>query len=341
MAPRLGIALSSLLLLLATPAHAGKNKTMPVAGTYVVKTGDTLWDIAQGAGCRVGDVRAANDLPDNAMLRPGDELDLPRCGGEEPTARVHVVASGDTLSGIALKYKTTVDDLVRRNALSNTMIVVGQRLTVGEVGTTLPLRVVKGQSVGRPQRGKLVDGVRLPYDAGYYRRRKDRAYGAQHVVDHTRRVIDAVRTKYPKLHRLAIGDLSDKNGGKISGHASHQSGRDVDLGLYFEKQPDGYPQEFVRANDDLHRGATWQLVLELHRASKKPGGPQKVFLDYRVQGKLYEHAKKRGVSKKVLGEIFQYPDGRWAKERFVKHEPMHADHLHVRFSCPTGDDDCH
>ena len=340
MAFRPGIALCSLALLLATPAHAGKKKTMPMAGSYVVKTGDTLWDIAQGAGCQVQEVRRANDLPEDSMLRPGDRLELPRCGGDTPTARVHVVARGDTLSAIALKYETTVDTIVRLNSLSDTMIVVGQRLTVGDIGKTLPLRVIKGQSVGRPQRGKLVEGVRLPHDPGYYRRRVERAYGAQHVVDHTRRVIDAVRTKYPKLHRLAIGDLSDKDGGRISGHASHQSGRDIDLGLYFERKPDGYPKEFVRANDDLHRGATWQLVLELHRASKKSGGPEKVFLDYRVQGKLYEYAKKRGVSEKVLGRIFQYPDGRWAKKRFVKHEPRHADHLHVRFSCPAGDDDC-
>lgn len=314
--------------------HLGKS-------IHVVKAGDTLWEIAQGIGCRVSDVRRVNAMNEQSPLRVGDRLELPRCGGADRSAKVHVVESGDTLSAIALRYDTTVEALTTQNALRGTMIVPGQRLTVGALKATLPLRVVKGQSRGRPQRGTLVDGVRLPHDPAYYRRRVERAYGAQHVIDHTRRAVDAVGRKYSGLHRLAVGDLSAKKGGRISGHASHQSGRDIDLGLYFQSKPSGYPQEFVSATKGkLHRGATWELVYALYRASSKSGGPQKVFLDYKVQGTLYTHAKKRGVSKKVLRKVFQYPDGRWAKERFVKHEPRHADHLHVRFACPAGDDKC-
>lgn len=328
------------LTLLVTPALAeakGRSGT-----TVTVARGDTLWGIARKTGCSVDALRRANDLAAGAPLRMGARLKVPKCGGTKKGGRLHVVRGGDTLSAIAVKYGTTVEAIQSANNLPDTVIHPGQSLAVGAAIADQPVRVVEGQSVGRPQRGELVDGVRLPYDAGYYRRRLERAYGAQHVVDHVRRAVASVRGKYPKVHRLAVGDLSDKDGGRISGHSSHQSGRDVDLGLYFSKVPDGYPRDFVRARDgDLHRGATWALVHSLYLASKKDGGPEKIFLDYKVQGMLYEHARGQGVSKAKLAKIFQYPDGRWAKDRLVKHEPLHADHIHVRFACPNGDTGCH
>src|SRR5918992_4602718 len=50
-----------------------------------------------------------------------------------PAARagVHVVAPGETLSGIATRYGTTVEALARRNGLSDPgLILAGQRLRV-------------------------------------------------------------------------------------------------------------------------------------------------------------------------------------------------------------------
>ena len=46
-------------------------------------------------------------------------------------ARIHVVKAGETLSGIALKYKTTVDSLVKKNGIKDkNKIYVGQRLKI-------------------------------------------------------------------------------------------------------------------------------------------------------------------------------------------------------------------
>ena len=55
---------------------------------------------------------------------------------------------------------------------------------------------------------------------------------------------------------------------------------------------------------------------------------------------LLKAARKAGVSRATLSKIFQYPNGRWTREALVKHEPKHADHLHVRFKCPPRDDGC-
>jgi LysM repeat protein len=48
-----------------------------------------------------------------------------------PTKRIHIVASGDTLSEIALKYNTTVDAIVKANNLESSQVLsIGQTLII-------------------------------------------------------------------------------------------------------------------------------------------------------------------------------------------------------------------
>ncbi|NJL71575.1 MAG: hypothetical protein HC888_08140, partial [Candidatus Competibacteraceae bacterium] len=51
-------------------------------------------------------------------------------------------------------------------------------------------------------------------------------------------------------------------------------------------------------------------------------------------------ARADGWSKAKLVDVFQYPDGEFAKHGLVRHEPKHADHLHVRFACVPDDAHC-
>lgn len=331
------------LLLTASPANAAG--TRPPPASYDVQRGDTATAIAHRFGCSVDALLTRNALRDGDLLHVGQRLELPKAGRAPSKAATKAersvrVKPGDTLGRLARKHHTSVEALVARNRLGGDVIHPGQQLVL-PTSAPAAIREVVGQSVGRPSQGRLRDAARLPHDPGYYRRRLERTYAAQHVIDHVRRAITSVRKTHRGLHRLAIGDLSKKKGGPVSGHASHQSGRDVDLGLYFKAAPKGYPKEFIKASDGpLHAGANWSLIEALHRASKTSSGPRKIFLDYAVQRTLYKEARRRGVAKSTLKKIFQYPDGRWAKERLVQHVPHHADHIHVRFGCPKDDDDC-
>ncbi len=326
----LSLLVLSSLLAAATPHPGGT--------AHVVRKGETLWELATERGCTVEQVRKLNDLRPGE-LRIGMTLTLPSC--QAAPSKTHVVARGDTLSAVAQRYGTTVEAIRTHNGLNSDVIRIGQRLRVADGAAPAAIRMVEGQSVGSPQRGTLAQGARLPQSKRYYRRRLPRTYAAAHVVDQVAAAIQAVSDAHPRAGRLAIGDLSDEDGGSLSGHSSHQSGRDVDLGLYFKRQPAGYPQEFVpAAAGQLDEAAMWTLLDALYEQSKKPGGPSKIFLDYRIQKQLYTYARAQKVSRAKLKKIFSYPDGRWAAGRLVQHARDHHDHLHVRFGCPPKDTGC-
>ena len=330
----------------ATLLALGVSSAAAGSATHVVQPGDTLWAIAEDHGCTVRQLREANELGADAPIVVGRTLDLSGCRVAAPRAAAdaggkrYVVARGDTLAAIAKRHHSSVAQLRELNSLEGSMIRVGQELRVP--GSALrTIRQLPGQSRGRPGHGWLHQPSRLPNAAAYYRRRVERTWAAAHLIDHTLNAIQAARDAHPKLHRLAVGDLSDRDGGPLSGHHSHQSGRDIDLGLYYTKTPPGYPKEFVVATEDmLDADATWTLLESLLTSVGEPGGVEKVFVDYQLQGWLYAAARRDGWSKSKLRDVFQYPDGQYAKHGVVRHEPKHADHLHVRFLCAAQDTSC-
>ncbi len=200
---------------------------------------------------------------------------------------------------------------------------------------------VRGQSVGAPWQGKLRNASKLVSGKGYFIRRPHRVFATRTTIQHTKRAIAETRADHPKAHLLAIGDFSEEHGGAISGHASHRSGRDVDLGLFYKQKPKDYPENFVVATaETIDRPATWRLIIALAQTATADGGVQVMFLDYEVQGILYKWAKANGVSTKRLGQLFQYAHGRGQAGGLIRHTPNHADHLHVRYRCAKADGNC-
>ena len=186
----------------------------------------------------------------------------------------------------------------------------------------------RGQSFGQPWDGHLENATRLRFADGVFIRRPQRAFGTRTTVDHLRRAINDTLELFPRAHTLAMGDLSAREGGWLSEHHSHQTGRDADVGLFYKHKPEGYPAAFVHADEDnLDPGKTWALIKNLIRTADEDGGVQLIFLDHHV-------------SKRRLDRIFQYPHGLGAGAGIVRHEPNHDNHMHVRFKCAAADVEC-
>ena len=169
----------------------------------------------------------------------------------------------------------------------------------------------RSKAVGKPWRGRLVRGVKLPsYGADWFTydwgtrsvpNRIWRRYGHDRLVRMLLKVTGEFRLAHPEAPRVGIADLSRPRGGPFGrrygglGHASHQNGLDVDV-LYPRLDRQETRPERVRQID---RALAQDLVNRFAAA-----GAQRVFvgLGTRFRG-------KRGVVTKL------------------RH---HDDHMHVR-----------
>lgn len=205
--------------------------------------------------------------------------------------------------------------------------------------STVSIRQPGGQSYGAPWDGVLRNSEQLADGDGYFVRRPLRSFGTRSTIDAVKRAVTTVREQFPDSHVLAIGDISAQLGGPITGHRSHQSGRDVDVGLIYKTKPDSFPYDFALATDDnLDCEATYALINEFADATAD-GGVQVIFLDFDVQRMIYDWAVAHGEDPLELQKLFQFPN-RDARGTLVQHAPNHGDHLHVRFACPKTEPSC-
>ncbi len=100
--------------------------------TYTVQQGDTLSALALRFGTSTAELRRINQLSGD-LIRAGQILKFPNSGATPPTSEgsiQYVVATGDTLGGIALRYGVTVQAIKTRNALTTDVIRIGQVLQI-------------------------------------------------------------------------------------------------------------------------------------------------------------------------------------------------------------------
>ncbi|AFS69628.1 LysM peptidoglycan-binding domain-containing protein [Exiguobacterium antarcticum] len=119
---------------------------LPPSGskTYTVKSGDTLYKIANLYNVSVAALAKANNITNYNLINVGQVLVIP--GTTPPPATVtYTVKAGDTLYSIATKYGVTVTALASANKITNVnLISVGQVLVIPEVTkNTLDLRPLK------------------------------------------------------------------------------------------------------------------------------------------------------------------------------------------------------
>ena len=93
--------------------------------TYTVKPGDTLSGIAEKFNTTVYSLSKLNDITNPNLIYPGQVLKI----RPSSTYKVYTVKKGDTLSGIANKFNTTVYHIAKLNNISDpNLIYPGQVL---------------------------------------------------------------------------------------------------------------------------------------------------------------------------------------------------------------------
>ena len=94
---------------------------------YTVKSGDTLWLLANRFGTSVDAIKRLNSLTgDNLQI--GQVLQIPT--GQSSSYFDYTVRSGDTLWLLANRYGTTVDAVKRLNGLTSDNLQIGQVLRI-------------------------------------------------------------------------------------------------------------------------------------------------------------------------------------------------------------------
>ena len=112
---------------------------------YTVKSGDTLYSIANKYNLSVDELKKLNNLTSNS-LSIGQKLNVSTSSQDAETT--YTVVKGDTLYGIANKFGVTVDNLKTINNLTNNILSLGQVLKIPvSQNDKLTYSVKKGDSL--------------------------------------------------------------------------------------------------------------------------------------------------------------------------------------------------
>ena len=155
----------TLLLLLATffvAPSAAAQEVRPAGPVYIVKDGDTLWDIAVKFGVSVDELKTYNQISNPDLVGVGSELVIPGLEGIEGVVDAQSVPYGETLRSLSRRFGVSADALIRLNRLvspaqlyagmslilpqGNVAASLGQRLALRPGQSLLELAVVQGTS---------------------------------------------------------------------------------------------------------------------------------------------------------------------------------------------------
>lgn len=278
----------------------GPWRSGPEARGHRVERGETWASIANAQGIPRTHLRTANNDL-RRPLREGDRLQMPE----------FAIRPSPTLSQAS------------RHSCSETIEIPSGAHSIG--GVTL---------------GSLDNPIRMPkldlYELRCPRHSYTTAATARGLID----AIACFRGQSRYSGEIIIGDISRECGGSLGPHRSHQSGRDVDLWLpiaggRYGRGCDHCGTDFCRPEpQEVDWDTTWALVEALAARPEI----EVVFLDFDLQAKLRQSALANGADPATLDAAIQWP--RRGAPALVQHSAGHVHHMHIRFRCPLGDQNC-
>lgn len=210
-----------------------------------------------------------------------------------------------------------------------------------------PRRASPGRSVGSPTEGHLIGGAHLT-EAPYLRivpvyQPGDARWGLEPLVSMIDQAARLVRRQYPDAV-LSVGHLSRPGGGEIDRHASHESGRDADVGFYIKNHLNGkplYADHFVPFKGDgtapswpgadFDDARNWAFVSSVVADGR--ARVTHIFVAMPLRTRLLQYAERVGAPATIrtrAAELMAQPRG----------SLPHDDHFHIRIGCPSGMDKC-
>ncbi len=193
-------------------------------------------------------------------------------------------------------------------------------------------------SVGTASRGYLVGGAPLPTDHASLKVRpvsieRRAVHGTHALIEALKRAASVVARRWPGSE-LYAGDVSAERGGDIRHHASHNSGRDVDLAFYLRDQSGGLadgPDMNVLGRDGQTEAGlifddarNWELVAAILQNPNVQ--VQWFFVANHLRSRMLTFAKRIGADERLVQRAS-------VTMRQPGDSSPHADHFHVRFFC--------
>ena len=151
--------------------YVGQKLIVSADTKYVVKKGDSLWLIASRNSTTVEEIKVRNNLKSD-IIQVNQVLYIPSSGEStasstatsSPSKAVtswpsitYIVQSGDTLSGIAKKFNTTIDAIMKYNYMDpGEWLNEGQKVAINGYAPR-NFAVTPGESSSAKRVGKIVD----------------------------------------------------------------------------------------------------------------------------------------------------------------------------------------
>jgi murein endopeptidase len=246
------------------------------------------------------------------------------------------VGEDDDWDSIASRYAVTVDDVrgwnarlgkrkrPPRKATLALWLPSGVEHPLPPMSQPLPEIDVRGGgvSVGRPNRGRLRNGVPLPHSEHYKVRVPYQGYGTSLTVRDVQRAIAGFRSETGFDDPIVIGALSRRTGRRLRPHKSHQSGRDVDVRLPAMPFTEGHTLESHEVD--------WHAAYALIDAFVRTGDVGVIFLERKFYRRLRRAAERLGADDERISHVLGH----------LRHAKGHTGHFHVRFRCAPDAMEC-